>query len=116
MSDLTEFLLARIAEDEAVAREAAGALVLDPEADDWRDWYANEAGTSGDPIVAVGPSRALAECEAKRRIVQAWMGADVTAGGYPGTDAGVEMGLSLALDLLALPYSYHPDYREEWRP
>ena len=46
------------------------------------------------------PARVLAECEAKRQIVQNAQD--------PGDD--------LFVAILALPYADHPDYREEWRP
>jgi hypothetical protein len=88
---LTEFLLARIAEDEEDARSVH-----------WED-----AGIgSDDPI----RSRWLAECEAKRRIVEGMtVTAEVEGGGY-------EIALRDALRALALPFADHPDYREEWRP
>ena len=84
---LTDFLLARIAEDEEEARW--GRLHDDPDDPD-----------SATKILRWDHSRLAVECEAKRRIVQlhkliAW-------------DAGT-------LLLLALPYAEHPDYREEWR-
>lgn len=47
------------------------------------------------------PDRVLAECEAKREIL------DVTRGTYSS---------DLVRRLLALPYADRPGYREEWRP
>ena len=47
-------------------------------------------------------SRVLAECEAKRRIVEWFSGSD------PDDQPVMKM--------LALPYISHPDYRPEWRP
>lgn len=84
MIDLTEFLLERIAEDEVRARDVA----------EWNP----EANMGG---VRIG-ARALAECEAKRRIIQAC--------DYDGMTA------DYVLATLAEIYSDHPDYREEWRP
>jgi hypothetical protein len=49
------------------------------------------------------PTRVLAECAAKRGIVEQ------LAGPAGGADAGV-------LRLLALPYAGHTDYRADWRP
>jgi hypothetical protein len=85
---LTEFLLQRIAEDEARCGPA--------DADGLRFCDADE----GDHYRA---ARVLAECEAKRRII-AWYGdgGDVGDGGE-------------FLSILALPYADHPDYRAEWR-
>ena len=54
----------------------------------------------------------LAECVAKRRIVE-------FASEFSG-ETRYETGRRFALDetlrLLALPYSDHPDDREEWKP
>lgn len=76
---LTEFLLARIAEDE--------------DGPFFNAWH-------------VG--RVLAECEAKRRIV------DRTQG--PVAHAGQDIERRAVLSLLAAPYADHPDYRREWKP
>ncbi len=78
---LVEFLLERIAEDEAHAREAMGAT--DGEWSSWnRSWDAGarDLAAGGERIAALpttidehvcrhDPARVLAECEAKRRIV-----------------------------------------------
>jgi hypothetical protein len=50
----------------------------------------------------------LAECEAKRRIVEEYR-RDVS--GTPSVDA-----YRHAMVIVAAPYADHPDYREEWRP
>jgi hypothetical protein len=128
---LTEFLLARIAEDETVAR-AAGAST-DGEPSTLRTSLKEACRTGGDPhgprgTVETTPTRVLAECEAKRRIVQ--MSTDLDASckfdGPPSPDWmtgdtpdgwGAAMGtVEQALTLLALPYADHPDYDETWRP
>jgi len=82
---LTEFLLARIAEDEEMAR----------------------IDTMGDhiPLDCWPPDRVLAECEAKRRIVEGMQP-------YGLID---DINSSEILPLLALPYDQHPDYQEEWK-
>ncbi len=91
---LSEFLLARIAEDE----------------ENWRDWLREESP---------GPwAQLLAECEAKRHLVELFVSADthakrhldvpmlaLTAGAYES-----------ALRVLSRPYADHPDFRPEWRP
>ena len=124
---LTDFLLARIAEDERVVRYASvnahrPALHLD---------------TNGYPVM--DPARVLAECEAKRRIVEqlarterliqanSEKRAEASRGGLENQTQitalrthGWELSgridaLRYAVDELALPYADHPDYREGWR-
>ena len=103
MSDLTDFLLARIAEDE-VGEISYTVLMRGTTAERTR-------------IDRETPSpRWLAECKAKRSLVEDWVRADAVCGSYPGTDTGYEMGLAHAVDLAAEVYADHPDYREEWRP
>ena len=116
---LAEFLLARIAEDEAVARRAQRA-------------YQHVFGiphyftANSDTSVAMNPRVALAECEAKRRIVE---DADTYVGEFENEDwrtndtftAGRVAGRARSwrddtLRLLALPYADHSDYEEGWRP
>jgi hypothetical protein len=119
---LTEFLLARIAEDEASAQES------------WRDLTGQDCSAWFDAIEAVvvrdsadevcrlpdgdghvsqfvaryDPARALADCEAKRRIVK-WVNDWPLRPAPPSSVDGL-------LPLLALPYANHPDFRKEWRP
>lgn len=123
---LVEFLLARIAEDEADARKAEpgpwigwrgwfeegqgkrpdrpdGHAVL---ARDGRSWVVHEWGSDEGSVPHIArwdSARVLAECEAKRRIVQ-----ECEPFGLLG-DPDVLM-------YLALPYADHPDYDEAWRP
>ena len=94
---LTEFLLARIAEDEAEVRSHALVFLTKV--------------SSGQPIVGVewSEERLLAECDAKRRIVER---ADLWK--FDSSPYGRESGLMLRY--LALPYADHPDYRQEWTP
>lgn len=97
-----EFLLARIAEDEAVARVAIaenGGDLDSPGPKDWElhadDYY---------PTVDISPARVLAECEAKRLLVEyeaQWHDPLIP---------------SFVLRVLVLPYADHPDYLPEWRP
>ncbi len=95
MTDLTEFLLARIAEDEDAARTASGKQVGFSVA-----WTDVEVVRHLDRWTT---PRVLVECDAKRRIVDEWLSRS-TAGGW------------FHLACLALPYADHSDYREEWRP
>lgn len=111
---LSEFLLARIAEDEVVARATASG------------WTGPEAmgAIEGGFTVFVDPARVLAECEAKRRIADLHKNEGVhspsclTCAGEVDPDGHTEW-MHWPCDtilLLALPYAGHPDYREEWRP
>lgn len=77
------------------------------------------------------PARVLAEVEAKRRLLAGVLAephATLRPGGsteiYCAADSGLgdpcECGrdarVSAYVRLLALPYAYHPDYDERWRP
>jgi hypothetical protein len=95
---LTEFLLARIPEDEAGAREAQALanIYTDPQ---WH-WLVAHNGGSRWQQTSHDPARVLAECEAKRRIVE-WCSDFMQ---WP------------PLYALAAVYADHPDYREEWKP
>lgn len=122
MTTLTEFLLARIAEDEAAAREVLDARLRDRErspADygsdrdpttDLSRWTAE--GNGGDPVLAETGARALSECEVKRRIIHQhsnWeTNATMTADYWSAP-------MDHVLECLALPYADHPDFRDEWR-
>lgn len=114
---LTEFLLARIAEDEHHARKLAES--------DRR------------PILALAitldhPRRILSECESRRRIVElhevsvewtwvtpfdgpayreASVSCEVCGWAAEGESSGCD-----TLRALALPYADHPDFDESWRP
>lgn len=92
---ITDFLLARIADDTALARSLQAQAVtdhIDPE----------------DPRLPhlTLAARVLAECEAKRRIVSL----------YDESTAAHEAIARLPIiRLLALPYANHPDYDPVWR-
>ena len=96
--NLTEFLLARIAEDEAAAKAARGWQTGSRHEGQPLDWSIHMDRWS--------PDRVLAEVEAKRQMVE-WYQA-VAASSYK-----TSMGF---LTRLALPYADHPDYQQEWRP
>jgi hypothetical protein len=113
---LAEFLLARIAEDEADAR-AASRVRETRTGDTWKavrgrhglDRITRTGGAVGDVMVETArhvarhdPARVLAECEAKRRIV------DLSKHGCGDDYERVQRAL-------ALPYAEHLDYRKEWR-
>ena len=122
---LTEFLLARIAEDEAVARaatpgpwrvcaEGSEGSRIAPEGGTKRERsrflgimngrVQPEDGRNAAHIARHDPARVLAECAAKRRIVEGMQPFG------PIDDINAEEIFAL----LALPYADHPDYRQEW--
>jgi len=101
---ITDFLLARIAEDETDAthvldRLSVGSAIL---ANQLRGYA----------------SRALAECEAKRRIVEMHVdGVGCTADSDAVCDAchyGVSPCHGDVLRTLAVVYADHPGYQQEW--
>jgi hypothetical protein len=121
---LVEFLLARIAEDEALARRAL------------EDWYSveggglrwGEVGHEASPDLTVDPCRVLAECEAKRRIVD--LHAPATAhssraltcetclsdrAGW-SDDWGADQWPCDTLRALVSVYADHPDCDPTWLP
>ena len=120
---LTEFLLARIAEDEAVAE---------------RGGFHNGKGTFANDnygCLLVQPSRVLAECEAKRAIIAlheievekvSLAPFDQTTGEPVPPEFDVTCNLCGWVSdnpisgcdtqrALALPYADHEDYRDEWK-
>jgi hypothetical protein len=108
-TSLTEFLLARIGEDEAQAREAIAErdrinYVRPPEIPDMTLQSFPDVGV---PAVLVGPERVLAECEAKRNQIShliAFMEGDYA----PWNEDQLKM--------MAEVYADHPDFDESWRP
>ncbi len=124
---LTEFLQARIAED--VARGAAL-----PKTDRLMACLSmGELSVNNVRAIAAHASRALAECDAKLQIValhhvaQLGFGPDVVGcdnchGELPETwgpdllPPGASLWPCETVQLLALPYADHPDFRQEWRP
>jgi hypothetical protein len=88
---LTDFLLARIAEDE--------------------EWIAADGDCRCEGHDRLGPARPecadriAAECEAKRQIME--LAESVTDMHYEWEKVEA---------VLALPYADHPDYRSEWKP
>ena len=102
----TEFLLARIAEKEAMARHS-----LDGDLE-----YLPSLTTKHGDVLYLGvthPTRVLAECEAERKIVNA------VRSGFPDEDrysTGWHDMHIWAITRLASVYSDHPDYQQEWKP
>lgn len=132
---LTEFLLARIAEDETVARKVLDAPSVWARTDEGPLWFCDEQSDH----VAMAPARVLAECEAKRRVVAAalgwhhetvedcWYSCAATYGtevenaccddgrAEMGCDCGRDFQVQSILAPLAAVYADHPDYDPAWR-
>lgn len=111
MNGLVEFLTREIEADEAVAR-AAG------DAEDCGGYSVEPFDKA--PLLTVGPGRALAECEAKRRIVELHPPTRNYIDERAMTDPEpryVDGGWSIPVELLllAIPYADRPGFREEWR-
>ena len=125
MTNLTEFLLARIAEDEAMARAAIQPGELCPWGDkrlprrrpedfseDVMDYL---GGTWGEHCAAWSPLRVLAECEAKREIIHMRQAMERRDGLWDRVILpSVSAALDLALMALAAPYADHSDYDQAW--
>ena len=118
--DLVRFLLDRIAEDRLAAIGSAPGpwSVVDDRGPDGiahclyfqGGYYISETlinRPTAEHIARHHPIRIIAECDAKRRIVQECLalGEEV----YNASSADV------ILAALALPYADHPGYRPEWR-
>ena len=111
--EIVDFLLQRIAEDEALARRVADG----PGEPGGRGIWSVAIGVSGNDAkfahVASDPARVLAECAAKRAIIEQRRRSDRSASqdmwemGY--SDANYD-----ALNALAAVYKDHADYREDW--
>lgn len=105
MSDLREFLLARIEDEERLARDAASEGM--PSRTGWQWWTSKADTTPGGEIIGprgsveLSPSRALAECQTKRLLL------DLSEHGCGDDYERVQKAL-------ALPYAGHQDYRRKW--
>lgn len=134
MSDIADFLHARIAERRALA-EAAAALQGDPE-NGWgiidpsdyaqtekRRWISPHIGMlheteSAEHIVANNPAVVLADCDTKLAIVNLMDETLKYAKGDTEVDHyGALSNADDVLRLLARPFAGHPDHKgEEWAP
>lgn len=99
---IVEFLLARIAADEAVAQ----AINL-PALGGWETEEGWDDASGGTGRVESSVTRALAECAAKREIVDLYGSLCFGNGDRAGDDV---------LGALALPYADHPDCPSWVRP
>jgi hypothetical protein len=112
MDGLVAFLKARLDEDARIAQQADWGTRQHSEA------FVTSVSSPGiAPLFGLSPSRALAEIEAKRRIIEQFTMIHLPT---EWTDAGPAVGayvkMQWVLKYLALPYADHPEYREEWKP
>ena len=133
MPDLAQFLIARITEDELIARasiDSGGrewwteAEVIDRFGDDTDGADDTDGDADAAHIARFSPERALAECDAKRRVLddhfpnRAQGDAAllcVTCRDSPDAMAPAPWPCS-TVRALALPFADHANYREQWRP
>lgn len=114
--DLVTFLRARLDEDAAeIAKHP------DDDVPDWDLIATAETNYPCFPYIAIGKSRALAEVEAKRQIVERYHYEATSPFGEKWREcatcgAANEPWPCPTLRLLALPYAAHQDYRDEWKP
>jgi hypothetical protein len=100
---VTEFVLARIAEDEANIEG---------------DWSAGDGGLH--IISTTMHRRVLAQCAAMRKIVEEYAG-EIARGpagkrdDFVARHGGILDAYRVAVEALASIWSDHPDYRQEWR-
>lgn len=118
-ADLAAWLLARLDEDEAAAREAQSVIP------DGEGWYRIAQEAIADPefsrlhgraykhIARHDPARVLAEVEAKRQIIREWRQVD-ELDQRKTSPAWARM--TRVMWFLAQPYADHPDYDPSWAP
>ncbi|MCU1656949.1 MAG: hypothetical protein JWO57_1605 [Pseudonocardiales bacterium] len=101
---LVEFVLTRIAEDEAVARAVMGRGVHDnrPEVKEW--------------IGLANPNRMLVWSGVRRRLVELHANGITTSDGDAACQQCGPPAPCMTLRLLSTLYGDHPDFQEQWRP
>jgi hypothetical protein len=95
---LSEFLLARIADDERWARARRD-----------EDFRKHRVSARRPHLAPDDAERVLTDCEANRALILELDRMERDEMGWDGVEAKV-------MGYLALAYAEHPDYREEWRP
>lgn len=103
---ITEFLLARITEDEL---EIGPPVDLDESAGPNGIGWADVGGLSD--VLMSSRARAWAECEAKRRIIEAYIERDQD----DDPRSPDYWDVPVVLEHLAKVYADHPDFDPEWR-
>lgn len=117
--DLVQFLEERIGEAAAPARAEVELVAKFYDSEftvnyKWSRQTEHVSGGYGSSFAAGAPTpkQVLADCAAKRRIIDGCRRV-LSVGSWEYTDAP-DLADS-TLHALALPYAAHPDYREEWR-
>lgn len=126
MVTITDFIRARLAEDEATALAAINVqeeIYPAPGFEvryEWARKTRHVSGGYGAEFVpgAPSPARVLAVIAAKRAVVALCVGTGyVDDGPVPVGSAPPEAPLAwFTLAHMAAPYSSHPDYQQEWKP
>jgi hypothetical protein len=110
---LDEFLIARIAEREAFWR----GLIPSRE-----NYYVATDAPYDEGLVTIADvnvAEMLADCEAKRRLVELSQSVEQIVRGddaWADSTAGLVVAYRNALCVFAAIHSDHPDYDERWRP
>lgn len=127
MDDLVQFLRDRYDLEEQVAKDASpGPWHINPEADEVlavddivvAEGFAlsgHQLRATTEHIARHDPARVLADIDGRRRIVDDYA-YYTSIGGRTDAEHGRAEGLTYTVQCLALTYSGHPDYRDEWRP
>lgn len=136
MTELVEFLRARLDEDEQAAKHVRqpyrlyvddGGRVSEPkrvddlygerdgEYEQWADGEDRLPNHIATWWLIYAPARVLREVEAKRLIIERYEQQAAKASENAMEEDRVWTLEPILLDL-ALPYADHPDYRGEWRP
>jgi hypothetical protein len=114
MSEIVEFLKARLDEDETIARDANTSPEMVTGIP--RSYASAPVAIH---IARHHPERVLREVEAKRRIVHEYeVEVDRGPAGsrleFEARHGGILDAYRASLRILAAAYSDHPDYRQEW--
>jgi len=118
VTSLPDFLLARVAEDEAVAREAS-QVQDDPPRRETAYFHLSVGAMFGsNASVECGARRLAWECEAKRELVERFRARTIQATQEDRNDdpsaRAEQSALYAALRIMARPYAWHHDYDETW--
>lgn len=119
---ITDFILARVAEEETLAHEALDARAVD------HPW---DSSPDGEHFNRWNPWRVQSACIARRLLVRAHRNTGPVVLRVPGrqtellaatcltchdTDGQPAPWPCYTLRILAAEWAQHPDYRQEWRP
>jgi hypothetical protein len=119
MNDMIAWFRAQLDDDEQRINEHP--LTTYFHAPDHGEYRAMMAGT--DPVLTLGKTRALAEVDAKRRILDEWedeargLAYCEREGDYEAAQYSLRLeALERVVRLVGLPYADRSGYEESWRP